>query len=63
MTKEESMEAHQLIARCAIQIAQIVTNPDRDFQSLLGEMPRRQVRDLTKQIFFWVEQIEEAADE
>lgn len=63
MTKKEITEAHQLIARCAMQITRIVTDPDRDFQSLLGEMPRRQVRDLTKQIFFWVDQIEEAADD
>lgn len=32
-----------------------------DIGALLDEMPRRQVRDLAKQIFFWVEQIEQEA--
>lgn len=61
MTPDEIRDAHQLVARCAMEIVSIVTDTDRDFGALLDEMPRRQVRDLAKQIFFWVEQIEQEA--
>lgn len=61
MTLDEIREAHLLVARCAMDIVRIATDPDRDFGALLDEMPRRQVRDLAKQIFFWVEQIEQEA--